>query len=645
MADRTATAPLDPDLLVYGVETPLDPQLSPDGERILYRLLSADRGADATRSRLVTCAWDGADPRPLTDAGHLDSLGRWSPDGRIVAFVSDRGEGYGVFVVEAAGGQPRELARHPTAIAGLSWSPDAGRLAYTCAFDPAAPAGGQESPTVRVVGRSDYRQDGVGFMGEARPQVFVVDAAGGGPRLLTGGGTDFALPQWSPDGRTIAAAAGPSYRARLARIDAATGSVDLVGPEGGPVPIWSWSPTGDRIVLAADPRRTYQPDFYVHHVASGETVGLTDDPGVVPFVPGVPLPQPPSMPVWLDERRLAFAGARAGATGLYVLDTTSGKIERLHGWHAVDHGFSADGGRRRFVFAQTTLERPSELVTLELGGAPATVTRCSDPVTAGRRAAGWERLEVTRGDVTVEAWLLRPPDFEPGHRYPLVIDVHGGPNSWYGHGYLATQQCLAAHGFLVAFANPRGSATYGRRFAGMVFRDWGGEDYLDLMAVVDALVERPYVDRDRLGISGYSYGGYMTARTIGRTDRFRAAVCGAPCFDLVSHWGTSDIGDAWDDVQWGGPPHERAEWYGERSPSTEAHRARTPTLVLQGEADDRCPIGQSQHLFTVLRHVGCETELALYPGASHLFIVAPETRPSQRADYTSRVLRWFQDHL
>jgi dipeptidyl aminopeptidase/acylaminoacyl peptidase len=204
---------------------------------------------------------------------------------------------------------------------------------------------------------------------------------------------------------------------------------------------------------------------------------------------------------------------------------------------------------------------------------------------------------------------------------------------------------LAAGGFLVVFANPRGSGSYGRRFAGLVFGDWGGEDFQDLMAVVDAVLERPYADPDRMGIFGYSYGGYMTSWTIGHSDRFRAAVVGSPCFDLESQWGTSDIGYAWDDVQWGGPPSERAEWYRERSPSSFIHRARTPTLVIQGEADDRCAVGQGHQLYTALQDVGCVAELALYPGASHLFFVTPDWRPSQRADFLARTLGWFRDHL
>jgi dipeptidyl aminopeptidase/acylaminoacyl peptidase len=205
------------------------------------------------------------------------------------------------------------------------------------------------------------------------------------------------------------------------------------------------------------------------------------------------------------------------------------------------------------------------------------------------------------------------------------------------------QQMLASHGFVVVFSNPRGSGTYGREFAQMVRCDWGGEDYLDLMAVIDTALEQPYTDRERTGIWGYSYGGFMTAWTIGHTQRFKAAVCGAPCFDLESMYGTSDISHAWGAYEWGGKPHEASEAFAAHSPSTFAHRATTPTLIVQGEADNRCPIGQGEQMFVALKQAGCEVEFARYPGGSHAMLrVGP---PSHRADFLGRLLGWFSDHL
>jgi dipeptidyl aminopeptidase/acylaminoacyl peptidase len=204
-------------------------------------------------------------------------------------------------------------------------------------------------------------------------------------------------------------------------------------------------------------------------------------------------------------------------------------------------------------------------------------------------------------------------------------------------------QLLATHGFLVVSANPRGSSTYGRRFAGLVLSDWGGQDYLDLLAVVEAIGRRPEADPARVGLYGFSYGGYMTAWMISQTSRFRAAVCGAPVFDLESFYGTSDIGYIFGAEEFGGPPAARRDWYAAHSPSTFAQRTRTPTLILHGEADERCPIGQGEQMFVALRQAGCEVEFVRYPGASHSLVAAGH--PTQRVDLLARTLAWFQRHL
>ena len=246
-------------------------------------------------------------------------------------------------------------------------------------------------------------------------------------------------------------------------------------------------------------------------------------------------------------------------------------------------------------------------------GLRSVITRQNTSLLEAAQPASWERFDVDRGGTIVEAWLLKPPGLDPDKKYPVVLDVHGGPHGFYGYGFNAVQQTLASHGFLVVFSNPRGSGSYGREFAEQVRCDWGGEDYLDLMAVLDAALERPYADAKRTGIWGYSYGGYMTAWAIGHTQRFKAAVCGAPCFDLESMYGTSDISHAWGPYQWGGKPHEASEAFAAHSPSTFAHRATTPTLIMQGEADDRCPIGQGEQMFVALKQAGLRGRVCALP--------------------------------
>jgi dipeptidyl aminopeptidase/acylaminoacyl peptidase len=303
-----------------------------------------------------------------------------------------------------------------------------------------------------------------------------------------------------------------------------------------------------------------------------------------------------------------------------------------------------DSARRFVAQANSSFDSMGEIAIYDRSaGQREIITTNNRDLLRQASPAQWEHFEVDRDGVTIDAWLLKPADFDPGRTYPVILDVHGGPHGFHGYAFNNQQQMLASHGFLVVCSNPRGSGSYGREFARMVRCDWGGEDYLDLMAVLDTALEHPFADRDRTGIWGYSYGGYMTAWAIGHTPRFKAAVCGAPCFDLESMYGTSDISHIWGTYQWGGSPHEASEAFAAHSPSTFAHRATTPTLIVQGEADDRCPTGQGEQMFVALKQAGCEVEFARYPGGPHAMLrVGP---PSHRADLLERLLGWFCDHL
>jgi dipeptidyl aminopeptidase/acylaminoacyl peptidase len=644
------SAPFTPEQLVCDLVAAGEPQLSPDGASIVYSLGRADGEADKNTSQLWLCARDGSEPRQLTFAGSRNTSPRWSPDGRCIAFVSDRSQGSGLFVLPASGaGEAREVTRHRPRISGLAWSPDCRSIAYATLFDPENPQEHEPpetaAPKVRITRRLDYKQDNRGYLGDARSQVFVVDVETGERRRLTQEAFDYEHPQWSPDGQCLAARVstdGPIH-SQLALIQCASGEARRVGPEDGSVDVWSWSPRGDRIVYAGDPERTRQADFFLYDLRSEQTRRLTDDLDCAPYA-GFPTLIPPAQPVWLDERRVLFHAVRAGASGLYVLDVATGGVEREQRSESLDIGLSVDRAAQYAVLGHSSFEATGEVVAYDRSaGGRRLVTRLNQQLFERSPIIRGELFQVRRGEVTIDAWLLKPPDFDPSLRYPMVLDVHGGPHGYYGFAFNPIQQLLASNGFLVVYANPRGSGSYGRRFVQQVTRDWGGEDYLDLMAVVDRVLEHAWVDSERLGIWGYSYGGYMTAWAIGHTDRFRAAVCGAPCFDLESMYGTSDISHTWGLEEWGGPPHEQREWYAAHSPSSVAHRARTPTLILQGEADQRCPVGQSEQMFVALKQAGVETELVRYPGGAHAMLrVGP---PSHRVDFCTRLLGWFRHYL
>ena len=254
-----------------------------------------------------------------------------------------------------------------------------------------------------------------------------------------------------------------------------------------------------------------------------------------------------------------------------------------------------------------------------------------------------QKFSLTRNGSEIECRVLLPPDFSESQKYPMVVDIHGGPHGVFYDAFNPVQQVLATAGYIVLCVNPRGSSTYGAEFAKAVLRDWGGEDYLGIMAGVEEVASRLYVDRSRLGIHGYSYGGYMSSWIIGHDTRFRAAVVGAPCIDLSSMYGTSDIGVSFGEQQWGGVRKDAEQALRERSPLTYAPNVETPVLLLHGETDVRCPIEQSEQYFVTLRRLGKEVEFVRFPGCSHLF--NRYGHPKMREEYLARTLAWFNNYL
>ncbi len=642
--------PLTPDVLIYGLRAAGYPQLAPDGTRIVYSLAAIDQATKKTGSDLWICAWDGGEARRLTWTGKHNSGAVWSADGRYIAFVSDRAGKSGIYLLPADTlGEAREVTTHRSAIGDLAWSADGMMLAYVVLVDPERPESveptADAAPLVRVTRRFDYKQDNRGYLNDARNQVFVINVVTGERRQVSALLNDFSNPRWSPDGRHIAARVGyrNGFTSQIAVIDLSGAEASLIGPEEGTVGTWAWSPNGDRIIFTGDTSHTPQLDFFVHEFASGAVRRLTKD---LPWLPdaGFPTIRPAAQPVWLDDRRVLFHAFKAGTSLLAVVNSDTGETEVINSGQSVNYGLSVDAAGRRAVQSYTSHQGTGEIIGIDLGsGETRVVTALNAAILDEAPPATAEALHVTRGDLTIDAWLLFPANFDPKKRYPLILDVHGGPHGYYGFGFNAVQQCLATNDVLVLYSNPRGSTSYGRDFAERVLRDWGGEDYLDLQAVVDSVVDRPYVDAKRLGIYGYSYGGYMTAWTIGQTNRFSAAVCGAPCFDLESMYGASDIGHVFGDVQWGSEPHQDPAWYAAHSPSYFAHKAVTPTLIIHGEADHRCPIGQGEQMFVALKKAGCEVEFARYPDGSHQFLNS--SYPEHRADALGRILGWFKQHL
>jgi len=655
MTVRTTTPPparlISPERAIRRLKSAGSPRISPDGARIVFSLGEVSRDSDKSASQLWLVDRDSANPRQLTWTGESHSSPVWSPDGLHLAYVSrrDGDTPNAICVLPIDGGESRELTRHASSPGGLTWSPDGARIAYTVAVDPdnraETPRPTDAPPPVRAVRRIDYKQDNRGYLNDVRLQVMIVEVATGERRQVTQELVDHNDPQWSPDGARLAVKVPNrnGMHAQLGIVTVASGETTLISPEDGSVGTWAWSRDGSFILLDGDDENSAQTDFFRYEIGSGERRRLTDDLDILPES-GFPTISIPAQPVWIDDSTALVHGTREGRSGLWTIDAESGAVTGVTRWEATHAGLSADRSGRYVVQSRSSMTTTGEIVVYDREtGETSEITSFNAAFFAETPPARWEHVTIERDGETIDSWLFMPADFDPGQTYPVVLDVHGGPHGAYGYNFNVGAQILASNGILVIAANPRGSSSYGRRFANLVRGDWGGEDWLDLQAVLDEVLKRPYADESRTGVYGYSYGGYMTSWAIGQTSRFKAAVCGAPVFDLESFYGTSDIGHDFGEMQWGGDPVSRRAWMVERSPVTHAHKATTPTLIVHGEADERCPIGQGEQMFVALKKAGVEVEFVRYPGGSHLMLRGGPT--AHKVDYYTRVLGWFRRYL
>jgi dipeptidyl aminopeptidase/acylaminoacyl peptidase len=647
----TETRKLTPDRVVFDMKSAATPRISSDGSRIAWIAGETERGTAKSVSHLWLMDASGDNQRQLTQGGSSTSDPVWSPDDSAIAFVSNRGKGVAICVLPLDGGEARSITTHTQKPTALAWSPDGASLAYTVPVDPENPDEMEREPdlppAVRVIRRLDYKQDNRGYLNDVRHQVMVVDVATGERRQVSNHLKDHSFPQWSPDGSRIAAKVSDlnGMRSVLALFPVDGGEPITVGWEDGGIGTWGWSRDGSFILFDGYPTHSPHSEYYRYDVATGETRQLTDNLAFS-TESGFPTISGPAQPVWLDDTIALVHGIREGASGLWTINADTGDLDEIIGWDAIHSGLSVDAFGNSVIQGRAGTDGTGKIVRFDRASGETTVLL--DPnenFFAESPSAQVEKITVERDGWNIDAWIHKPADFDESQTYPVVLDVHGGPHGNHGFTFNNGAQILASHGYIVIAANPRGSGTYGKAFAEAVHGDWGGEDWKDLLAVLDAVLENQWADADRTGIYGYSYGGFMTSWAIGQTDRFKAAVCGAPVYNMTSFYGTSDIGHVWCDTQWGGSPLDPkvAAFMQERSPSAHIHKAVTPTLIVHGESDDRCPIGQGEEMFVGLSKAGVETEFVRYPGGSHLMLRGGPVQ--HRIDFHTRVLGWFEKYL
>jgi dipeptidyl aminopeptidase/acylaminoacyl peptidase len=651
--------PLDPALLaardVFDLEHAVDPQISPDGRRVAYVRMSFDVRKDAPRANLWLVGANGEDHRPLLSGPDSHGAPRWSPDGTRLAYVSDSGGNPQLHVRWLDTGDTAVVTDLTEAPGELAWSPDGRWLAFTMlvptpleplAPPPQQPEGASWAKGVTTIDRLVYRSDGAGFLERGFTHVFVAPADGGAARRLTQGEFNHGGPlSWSPDGRTLLLAANraadwelEANESEVFALDVASGALTPLTSRKGPDFSGVFSPDGKRIAyLGYDDRRQFHQAtrLYVMDAngANAREVNPRFDEDVLE-------------PRWApDGRSILFMHDARGVRKLSSVALDGRMREIASGLGGNDLGRPYTTGSFSMArtgaaaFTAASAQRPAD-VAVVAGGARRVVTALNEDLLAHKRLGAVRELawKSSHDGREIQGWLVTPPSFDATKKYPLILEIHGGPVTAYGPTFATEIQRYAAAGYVVLYANPRGSTSYGEAFANLIHHAYPGNDYDDLMSGIDAALALGFVDPENLFVTGGSGGGVLTAWIVGKTARFRAAVVAKPVINWTSMVLTSDGVPFFYRYWFAKPPWEAPEEYWRRSPLSLVGNVKTPTMLITGEEDWRTPIGESEQYYAALKLRGVDTLLVRVPESSHDFAL----RPSLLVAKTDNILAWFE---
>ena len=621
---------------------PSSPRMSPDGKRVAYVVTKADMDESSYDANLWIADADGSGVTQLTrgDADDIDPS--WSPDGKRIGFVSDRDNGRNaVWIIDPDHGEPMQLTHDKGSVSNFVWSPDSKSIAYIVS-DP---------PSPEEKRRRTARED-VHVVGEHERQwhLYIVDLDGGRVRRMTRGSFSVDHPSWSPDGKRIVLSrmsaddAGDWYRTDLYTIstevecdaNSCPGMTPLVVRPG------------------TDAYGRYSPDG--KWIAFFTTGGVFDwlretEIDVVPATGGKPqvisrdYDRSADDFTWTrDSRSLYLNGPWNTTSQIFRVNADGSAFARISNVSGVITDAAFDPQQRRVAFVEQTLTDPPEVYVSDVATfAPRQITHINDAyrnrTLAGTQVVRWKN---PKDGLEIEGLLTLPIGYEPGQKYPLLTFVHGGPASRFDQaflgylGYLYAPETLAANGFAVLRPNPRGTGGYGQKFREANRNDWGGMDWIDVNAGIDKLIADGIADPDRLGLMGWSYGGFLAAWAVGHSNRMRAISIGAPVVDLLSFYGTTDIRDF---IPSYFSIHD-VNLLRERSPLWNLKRTSAAVLIQQGEADERVPMSQGSMLYRVLDSLGTNVTMVTYPRARHV-----PREPKQRIDVATRNLELFRRYV
>jgi dipeptidyl aminopeptidase/acylaminoacyl peptidase len=650
---RAQTTPFEP-ADVFDLEWASDVQIAPDGETVAYVRNGMSIMRDRREGRIWTVRADGSRHRKLTGADQGESSPRWSPDGTRLAFVSGSEDGSEIHLYWNDSGTSARLTQLERSPGGIAWSPDGLSLAFTMLVPdkpatlpvqmPAKPSGAQWADAPKMETRVRHEADGRGYIEPGFRHIFVVSSDGGTPRQLTGGDRNHGSPVWSADGQDIYFSGNLDEDWEYARRESevylvalADGVITQITDKFGPDSSPAAGPSRIAYTGYVDEEETFQNTHVYTMRPDGSDRRVLGDGGDYSY----------SSPAWSADSSGVYALVDVeGTTHVALLAGGSREVVASHlGGTSVGRPYGggnfsvSNGGQVAWTYS--TASRVSDVAVTDPDGMRF-LTNLNGDLLEKRSFARVEEIwtESSFDGRRIQSWLVYPPDFDASEKYPLLVENHGGPVSNYGDRFSAEMQLYASAGYVVLYPNPRGSTSYGEGFANLLYLNYPGQDYDDVMSAVDDVISRGYIDNDRLFVTGGSAGGIMTAWIIGNTDRFRAAVVTKPVVNWVSKTLTADNYNGYHTYRYAGMPWSDPDNYWKFSPLSLAENISTPAMVMVGTEDRRTPLSESKQLYHALKLRKQETALVTIPGSSHNI----SNRPSQLIAKVLYTLAWFDKY-
>tara|TARA_R110000850_G_scaffold182360_1_gene307789 strand:- start:46170 stop:48212 length:2043 start_codon:yes stop_codon:yes gene_type:complete len=645
---------------VFEMQYAAQPEISPDGSQIVYLRNQFDIKTDKKFTNLWLIDFEGTSEMPLTSGKQNYSNAKWSPDGKKIAYVSAEEGSSQIFVRWMETGQTASITNLTKSPGNLNWSPDGNQIAFTMFVPseepkigkfPAPPQGAEWAKPAKVIDKVNYRSDGnFGFVEAGFRHLFVVSANGGAARQITFGDFNHSAFSWMPDGKTIIVSANREENAELKpnnshlyKVNTLTNSIAKITTGKGPYQNPKVSPDGKKVLFShyEDKFVGYQLSKIFHMNPDGSQITEikhTLDLHLDDYE-------------WAMDSKSLFVKYNKHGKGVLASMKLNGTITNItsdigsesYGRPYSSGSFSiAENGN--YVFTQASTSRPAELA---VGKYPSKteakrITTLNDNFLISKKIGEVEEIwfKSSYDNKQVQGWIIYPPDFDASKKYPLILEIHGGPYLSYGPHFTPELQLMATQGYVVLYTNPRGSTSYGEEFAAYINNNYPSEDYDDLMSGIDAVIAKGFINTDRLYITGGSGGGVLTSWSIGKTDRFAAAVVSKPVINWYSFALTSDGGSIYYQYWFNKKPWEDPDQYLDHSPISLVGNVNTPAMIICGENDYRTPMSESEQYYNALKIQGKEAMLVRIPEASH----GITARPSNLIRQVGYIVGWFDKH-